>query len=796
MKMLRRAPGFSFLCIAILSVSIGAATAVFSAFHALLLKPLPYAQAERLVAIDGLRKGVPGYGVGWSDIDDWQRSTDRFQSIAGCSPRTYGMAQSRPGPVEVILSCQTTPDFFGVFEVRPLIGRPMQSSDAAVAPRSLWLSYRFWQSRFGGEAAITRRTLFLNEEAFVVAGVLPADFRYLDAGREPDVYFVIDSKDYRAQRGGGALHGVARLRPGVSLQQAQAQLDAAVANLRSSYPEGSRDYRAMLKPMQQAWAGSYAATLPLLLAAVGLLLWIACLNIATLVLARALSRTRETAMRLAIGASVRQVLRENLRETLTISLLGGFAGLAVAQALLYGLNHASRYFPQLPLLDPVSLDGVVFACVAVVCAITAILFALLPTLAMRHIDLVSAVRGGVQQTVSRRGVQWRRWLVTAQIAASVVLLGNTLLLARSFYRILTTSPGFDPQQVLVFGFGIPETRYDTDAKMAAFHQTLIERLGALNGVEAVSAAIGLPMSGSSGRSRFLLPGDSAGTQRFMQLSIVGPDYLRLLRIPLLAGRSFSLDDRIGKPGVVLINQTMARLHFSGRNPIGERLRMSWWSPSYPKGSEYEIVGVVADTRQGSLEQGILPQVYAATAQLPSEGIFYLLRTAAPPETLAPAVNAAIASLDPTLQRVNLRPMLAQIDSTLRDRRISLVLMGGFSTLAALLALAGVGSLLSFLSVQRSKEFGIRVALGDSPGGLARLVVRQAVMLASAGLVVGIPAAMAIAELLRARLHQTSPLEWSVYLVVVLTMSLMSVLAALIPAWRAARVDPARVLRTD
>ncbi|MBL8231620.1 MAG: ABC transporter permease, partial [Bryobacterales bacterium] len=454
------------------------------------------------------------------------------------------------------------------------------------------------------------------------------------------------------------------------------------------------------------------------------------------------------------------------------------------------------YLPELPLLDPVSLNGFVFGGVAVACTMIAMAFAVLPVAAMRNIDFVAAVRGGAQQTASQRGVRWRRWLVATQIAASVVLLGNTLLLARSFQRVLSTDPGFDPHHTLTFGLGIPESRYDTDAKMAAFHAGLEDRLQALPQVEAVSGVVGLPMSGGSGRARFLLPGDADSVQRPMRMSIVGTGYLRAMRIPLLAGRNFTLDDRLGKPGVVMINQTMAKQHFAGRDPVGERIRISWRTPSYPKGSEFEIIGVVGDTRQGTLEQQILPQVYANTAQLPTEGGVYVIRTAASAETLAPSVSNALASIDPALERIQLRPMTERLDATLRNRRVSLVLVGGFAGLALLLALAGVGSLLSFLAVQRRKEFGIRVALGDSPQGLAALVLRQAAALATTGLTIGLPMTVAVAQWIGSQLHETSPLEATVYVAVVAVILAMALFAAAIPAWRAARVDPATILRSD
>lgn len=789
MRTLRRHPAFSFLCIAILGVSIGAAAAVLSAFHALFLKPLPYRDPAKLVLLDGYRKDRRGAGVGWADIENWKRSTNAFTAIAGCMPRTYGLALRKGEQSEVILSCQVTPDFFEVLSVLPVIGRPMAAHDGELGRRNVWLSHKLWQRRFHSDPQVTKTILALNEDPFFVAGVLPADFRYAGDGREPDLYFVIDRKDYGAQKAGGALTGMARLADGVSRASAEQQVNAIIAR-QSTH----RDYTIRVEQLRDAWARNYRQPMFAFLAAVSLLLLIACLNVATLVLARALGKARDSAMRLAMGASLRDIIAGNLRESAVLAALGGAVGLAIAYALLEALNTAPRYLPRLPLLDPVQLNGFVFALVAAVCCGSAVLFALLPAVAVRRVDFVDVLRSG--QSASRASVSWRQWLVFAQIACSVVLLANTLLLGRSFQRILATDPGFDVENVSLFGLGLPESRYNTDEKMAEFHRALQERLAQIPGVGAAAGSTSLPMSGSSGRSKFSIVGDNTTEERFGRLSVVTPGYFEALRIALKQGRVFTSSDRLGSTPVILINEIMARQYFTGRSPIGARLRIPWSSQTYPRNTEWQVIGVVADTRQGSLEQEILPEIYPAIAQLPSEGIFYILRSNRSATELTPLARQALASIDPSLEQITLRRMSDRLDGTLRDRRVALVMIGAFCALAVLLSVAGIGTLLSFLAIQRRREFGIRMAIGDTPRGLAALVIGQALRLTLVGVAAGLLVGSLASTWIRSQLYQTTPWDFTVLAAVVCLMLLMATAAALAPALRAARIDPAKVLRLE
>ncbi len=746
---LRRSPGFTAAVVATLALGLGANAALFAMLSELLWKPLPFSDPDRLVSVFGLRADKSETGVAWLDVRDWQQATHSLSALGVYRDRTFLLAGP---PNTVITAGMVSAGFFAALDVRPAFGRAMQPSDEHAGNNHVvWFSDALWRNRFHADRSAIGKIVRLNEETFTIAGVLPP-LAFPMRGSIPDLYFPLEERDYAQRRGGGGIGAIGRLRAGVSIRAARADLEAASAAL------SNRRYGASLRPLREQLAGNQAAPLWLLFGAAGLLFAISAVNVANLLIARSLARKRETSIRISLGASSARLLQQRLIEAGLLAALSSIAAFAVAAARLDWRTS-------------------VFAAMAAV--VTTLGLGLIPA-----------------PSLTQRQSSLRRVLVISQIALSFSLLLAAGLLLHGLWNTLHVNPGFSPRQVLTVGIGIPEARYDSDGKMVRFYERAIAKLAGVPGVELAAGGAGLPMTGT-GTAKYQredrpVDRDQRPTAAW---SIASPAYFAALKIPVLQGREFSPEDRIGLPPVCVINRALAQAAFRGESAIGKRLMPDLDTASYARGTAWEIVGIVADAHQVSLEQDPLPQFFVPLYQFPSEGLRFILRTAASPAELTPAVRAAIADVDPNLEQVTPAPMSRFIDRSLESRRRTALLLASFAAAALLVTALGLFGLMAFQVARRSKELGIRMAVGATPQSILRLVLREGIVL----LLIGLPCGAALSLALLRIFRHAVPLPASDLVAqvgAVLTLCCAGMLACWWPARRAARLDPLTTLRTE
>jgi putative ABC transport system permease protein len=642
------------------------------------------------------------------------------------------------------------------------LGRPMVLNDERAGNNHVvWLADALWRSRFHQDRAVIGATLRLNEEPFVIAGVLPP-FRFPMRASIPDLYFPLDERDYARQRGGGGIEAIARLRPNVPIQTARADLQTAAAGLAQAFPASNRNYDAGLRSLREQLTGNRAAPLWLLFGAAGLLFAITAVNVANLLIARAIARSHETSIRLSLGASAGKLLQQRLVEAGLLAILSAFAAFGMAAVL-----------------GTVKVDWRTYAFAGLLAALTTLGFGLIPVPSRAH-----------------RQSLVRRVLVTAEIALSFSLLLATALMLHGLWNTLQVSPGFDPREVLTVGIGLPEVRYNTDAKMADFYEQAIARLAATPRVEIAAGGAWLPMAGEIA---FRYQREDRPLEKAQRPVAYGgnasPSYFSALRIPVLRGREFSPQDRIGHAAVCVINHALAQAAFPGEDPIGKRLMLDFFNTSYPKGTLWQIVGIAADSHQVSLEQAPLPQVFVPLYQVPPDGLRFVLRTPASALELTPAVRAAIAGVDPNLEELTPGPLSRFIERSLAGRRWAALLLAGFALVALLVTALGLFALIAFNVARRSKEIGVRMAVGASPRSIHALVLSEGVALLLCGLIAGVALSFGM---LRVFGHLL-PLPAGDLLSqcsAALVLFLSGLLACWLPSRRAGRMDPLKVLRAE
>lgn len=744
---LLRSPSFLVSSVAILAIAIGANTALFALIHGLLWKPLPFPEAERIVTANA---------VSWHDTTQWRG----VEAAGAALPRTWLLADGTGSEPEVALSGMVTAGFFRALGVEPLAGRAMEIADERAGNnRLVWLSHSLWRSRYGGDRRVAGQRLTLNEEPYLVAGVLPESFQFPIRGNLPDLYIPLDEKLYGGEKGPRTLFGIARLSPGVPV--------------RGALP-------VEVRTLDQELRGGDRGALWLLAAAAMLMLAIAAANLASLAVARAAARARETSIRSSLGATRWQIARFDFASGLLLAFGGSAAGFVLAAWCLELAPFAAELFPALrgaAMIQTPSLTGwpIVFAAVAAI--VVAACFGIAPSL---------------------RWTGARATFVAAEIGLGFSLLFVGTLLVRSLLAVLAVSPGFDSSNVISAGIGVPESRYDTEAKMAGFHAAVMERLRAAPGVEAVAAVAPLPMTGRM-RTRYDHPSNPLPRERqaVAAATIVSADYFRLLRIPLLEGRSFGELDRLGQPPVIVISRSLAEREFPGRGAIGQRLRASFWiGPSYPANTAWQVVGIVADVRQRGLDQPAEPQIYFPLDQLPVEGLSYLLKTPMSPGDATRVIRSAVSAVDPLAQKPKASSFSAILGDTWRDRRWMAALTGGFAIAGLLLAAIGIHGLISYRVVQRTREIGVRMAIGSSPWATVKLVMFDTLRPVAAGLAIAIVPALWAARWIASLLYGVAPPDPVSAVAAILGISSTAALASALPAWRATRISITEALKSE
>ncbi len=725
---------------------------------------------------------------------DWEQRSTLFQAMAAFRPRSFGLTRSDQDAVTVIQTGMVTAGFFPAVGVAPAIGRVFSPQEEAGEAHVVVLSDRLWRTQFGGDPACVGRKLFLNEEPFLIIGVMPPGFEYPMGLERPDAFFPLSRHDYCCARA-GSLSGIGRMKPGVSLAAAGAELASIGAQLAAEYPATNRGRSVAIRPLAETLSGTRREPLYLLMAAASLLLLIAAANVAGLFLARGLARVQEVAIRASLGAGAWQIARPFLAESLVLAVGGGVLGLAAAEAVLVVVP---RFIAGADQAGPLALDGAAFGFAFALTGVLTLLLGAVPMLVLRYPDLAALIKAGGR--VSARGPRRdsRAALVVLQIAFSVVLLLSAGLLLRSFLRLLHTSPGFETAHALRFGIGLPEKRYDTDDKLAEFHRRLLLRLQAIPGVAAVGAAARSPLHGGSGAGgTFQFAGANlpANERPHAWTNVASPGYFAAMGIPLLAGREFSWrDDRPGVRRVAIVNRSFARAYLANRHAVGTQLEIRWVSDWNPPGSTWEIVGIAGDTRQGNLDREPLPEIFLSMTQVACDSAGYVIRTRHEDAALAKAVAGAVAELDPRVERVNVTPMRILVERNLENRTAAVELVGAFAMLALLLTAVGVYAMVAFRATGRSREMAIRMALGATGDQVRGLILGYGVRMAAFGVGLGLAGFLFAVPLLRSQLYGVSAFDPLSIAAVAGCVGIVALGASIIPGRRAARQSPMHLLR--
>ncbi|HEX4440746.1 MAG TPA: ABC transporter permease [Thermoanaerobaculia bacterium] len=797
-RALRRTPGFTFVALATLAVGIGANTAIFSVVDAVLLRPLPYAQPDRLVRVFQTlpKQGIEQAGASFPNYADWAERTRSFEDIGAVRLHDYTLTER--GEPALVVAGTVTSSVFRVLRARPILGRTLVASDDApgAAPVAV-LTEKLWRQRFAGDPRAIGRTVTLDRRPFTVVGVMPAAFTTPPEVPVPELWTPLSQDpvfaDLRGRRGGHYLTLVARLANGRTLGEAQAELAGIAASLEKQYPKENEGWGVRLVPLAESLVSGFRTALLVLLGAVALVFVIGCANIANLLLARSASRSREVAIRTALGAGRARLARQFLTECLVLSLTGGALGVALAYA---GMGALRRMLPSdLPRTGEIALDARVLLFSLAASVLGALVFGLVPALQTASSGLSATLReGSAGAGESRRRRRLRSVLVVAETALSFVLLVGAGLLARSFLRLRDTPLGFDPSGVLTAGMSLPRSQYDKPAQWTGFYSSLVERLRGEPGVESVAAALPLPLMGAGLNFSFhvdgrpLPPGETEPSANYTALTT---DYFKALRIPLLRGRLFSDADAADRPKVCVVSAELARRYFPKEDPIGQRLVFGFADPV-----SREIVGVVGDVKRDGLGVVSRPEMYVPFVQEPWWAAYLVVRTSGDPAALAPAVRAHVRALDATLPIEDIAPMTRTVYDSAAQPRFRTTLLGLFGGAALLLAALGIYGVVSYGVGRRTRELGIRVALGAQRGDVLRMILGEGLLLSAIGLAAGLAGAVVLTRYLASLLFEVGRLDPATYAAVAAVLLAVSLLAGLLPARRATRVDPVTALRQE
>lgn len=791
----RRSPGFAAAALVVLALGIGANAAIFTVVNAALLQPLPYAEPDRLVAIwhtppQASFPGVSQFAVSAANYLDWEREQHVFERMSVQHFRTFALAGG--AEPEQVRGLGVSQGFFRVFGVPPLHGRWFAADeDRPGAERVVILSHRLWQRRFGGDRGLVGRTVLLDGAPHTVVGIMGPSFTYPDWAQlwTPLAWTPED----RAVRSEHSLMVTARLAQGVSLEQAQAEMDAISARLARAYPQDNKGWGAVVVPLHEELLGDLKLSLMVLLGAVAFVLLIACANVANLVLSRTLARRTEMAVRLALGAGPGRIVRQVLTETILLAATGGALGLLVAEG---GVSLIRSFLgSRLPENLALHADARVLAFTAAVSLLAGLAAGLAPALRMAKASVGEAIKqGGGRSESEAAGSRLRATLVVVEVALSLVLLVGAGLMIRSLWQLHRVDAGFDPRNVLTGWVSLPKTRYPEPEQQARVIERLLERTRALPGVEAAAFAPNLPLTNGNNWPVSIVgrPQLPLSEQPQLQGNTVTPGYLRALRIPLLRGRELAETDTADRPAVVLVSEAAAKWLWPGQDPIGQRLVVGFFPDTVR-----EVVGVVKDVKERGLHEPGTASMYLPLAQLP---FFYgaiIVRTrTASPETLGPSLVAAVREVDRDLPVEDLMPMEMVVQRSTSDTRFTMFLLAAFAGLAVLLAAVGIYSVLAYTVRRRVREIGIRVALGADRREVVRMVMADALRPALLGVAIGFAGALGLRGVMARLLFGVSPADPATFAAVAGLLVAVAVGSSVLPAYRATRVDPVVALRDE
>ena len=790
LRLLLKQPGITTIAILTLALGIGANTAIFSAVNAILLRPLPYANADRLVMVWEKRQseGVLDNVVAPADFLDWAKMHRSFDAIAAMTSTTADLTGA--GEPVRLFSGAVSPPFFDVLGVKLALGRTFRPEEAVVGQhRVVILGHKVWQERFSSDAAIVGRRILLNSIPHEVVGVLPATFEFSDATLSLWAPLALEGGPRAPTRGLHFLSVYGRLKDGVTLQQARTDMDRVGAQLTAQYPETNRNHGAHVAMLKDELQAPVKEGLLTLLAAVGFVLLIACVNVANLLLARAASRRREMAVRAAVGAGRWRLAGQALTESVILALIGGAAGLLVAN---WGIDLMRQIAPRgVPVLgaDQVKLDPSVLTFTFLLSIATGLIFGILPAWQLASQDVNESLKDGGRSPAGVRK-RLRMALVVSEIALASLLLVGAGLTLRSFQTVLRAEAGFNQNGLLTAFVSLPAARYRDDAKRVATYDEIERRFASLPGVRAVGGTSHLPLSGQDSRTGVAIEGrePTPDTPTRAHPRAITLDYFRAMGIRLIEGRNFAPSDHSESPFVIIVNETMARRYWPGVSPVGKRLSMG--GTTVPR----EVVGVVSDVKHWGFDRPANPEMYLPQKQMVWDGLTFALATDVDPVTLTAAVRSELKAVDPDLPLSNVRTMEEVAARSVAARRSTMLLLGIFGALALVLAAAGIYAVMAQLVTLRSMEMGVRMTLGARPSTVMRLVLREGLIQAAAGLTIGLISAVIVMRWFRTVLFHVSPADPLTLSAVAVLLLATATLACIVPARRAMKVDPVQALR--
>ncbi|MGA2738426.1 MAG: ABC transporter permease [Bryobacteraceae bacterium] len=791
-RLLRRSPAFSIVAVLTLALGIGANTAIFSVVNAVLLRPLPFSGPDRLVRIweSQPEKRFDRNVVDPFNFLTWRERSRSFEQMAAIDSWTSNIT----GGVEplAVHGMRVSPEFFSILRISPLMGRVfVQEEGVPGRDHSVVFSYGFWQSHYGGDRNVLGRKIAMNGEPATVVGILQPDFHF--PGWKADLYVPLALDRAEARKGGRWLSTIARLKSGVSLAQAQQDMAAVARQLAEERPGMDKGWSAAVVPLLEDVTENFRLPLFVLLAAVGLVLLIACANVANLLLMRANGRMREIALRAALGAGRRRILQQLLSESLLLALAGLAGGLAIGYWGLQGLLALLPESVTLPRMESIHLDSGVFLFALGISLATAILFGLAPAIQVSRPQLQTALQQGSQRTGVGGSRIFRRTFVVAEIALALLLLVGAGLLMRSFARLTSVNPGFRTEHLLTMEMFTSPAKYEDNLKRSQYLERVLDEVRSVAGVRAAGTTHFLPLTGMVSGSCFApAPGPDPDTSSpSADFLVISPGYFQTMRTAMLSGRDFAARDRYGAPSVLVVNHAFAERFFASQNPVGKKLNVCWTIPN-----PVEIVGVVADARQTELKEPPHPTIFLANAQGPMYFARLVVRAANDPRQMARAVQTAIHRVDPDQAISNVQTMDEIFSDSVARPRFQLVLLLVFAAIAMLLATIGVYGVVSYSMSQRTQEIGIRVALGAGAGDVSRLVLREGLLLGGLGVAVGLAAALASTRVLESLLFEVTPTDPLTLGGVAGLLLAVAIAATLWPARRASKVDPMVALRYE
>ena len=794
-RVLLKSPAFTAVAVLVVALGVGANTAIFSVVNAVLLRPLPFEEPERLVRVFGTnaRRNSLRRPHSFPNFADLRAQNGAFEAMSAYSGTTAAL--STGDAPEQITGVSATGEIFRVLRTKPAAGRLLAPEDErAGGSAAVVISHGLWQRRFGGDPSVVGRHVKLDGRDREIVGVTPAGFGFEFVPEPADFWTTIDPGDeLGSQRGAIWLESIGRLKPGVTVEQARSEMATVMGRLEQQYQDSNAGIGTNLIPAHEDLVGDLRPTLLVLLGAVGFVLLIACANVANLLLARATGRGREIAVRVALGAGRVRIVRQLLTESLLLAAAGGLLGLLLAT---WGVELLAAFVPEnVPRFGETGLDPTVLGFTVAATALTGLLFGLAPALQASRLDLNESLKEGGRSGMDGRGrSRVRSLLIVAEVALSLILLVGAGLLVKSFIKLRSTDPGFDPNNTITASLSLASVRYAEEEQIDRFYRQLIERVRQLPGVESVGAVTPLPLTGNGMAFTFRVvgqPDPPPGQRQSASAKIVTPDLFRAMGVPLRKGRAFDDRDRGGAPPAIIVNEAFARRYLPGEEPLGKRLRLGI------NNIEGEIVGVVGDVRGASLATEPTPEYYIPHALVPFGDASLVVRTStSDPAALAPALRAAMNELDREQPLYDVRTMQALVARSVARQRFSMTLIAVFAALAVALASAGIFSVMSFLVAQRTHEIGIRMALGAQRRDILRLVVGHGMALTLAGLALGLVGSFFLTRLMTGLLYQVSAKDPAVFAGIPVLLAAVALFACYLPARRATKVDPMVALRYE